>query len=246
LNFLTDDPWNPAHRAPWFFEALTHYDRVFTPRRATVTDLDALGVPVVSTLPFAYAPERHFPEPPLAADGSRWDADVMIAGGADRDRLDVVAPLIRAGFQVALYGGYWDRYRETRDQARGSLDAAGLRRATAGARVCLGLVRRANRDSHCMRTYEVPAMGGCFLAEDTDDHRALFGRDGEAAVYFTRPDEAVDKVAALLRRDDLRRDLARRAHAIVTSGGHTYRDRLEAMLQTVAPANAHLLSQASR
>ncbi|HYN10669.1 MAG TPA: glycosyltransferase [Vicinamibacterales bacterium] len=238
LNFLTDDPWNPAHRAPWFFEALKRYDRVFTPRRATVGDLEAHGVPAVSALPFAYAPEQHYPEPPAAADASRWDADVMIAGGADRDRIEVVAPLIRAGFRVALYGGYWDRFRETREMARGQLDASGLRQATAAARVCLGLVRRANRDGHCMRTYEVPAMGGCFLAEDTADHRALFGRDGEAAVYFVRPADAVDKVAALMRRDDLRRDLARRAHAIVTAGGQTYADRLQSMLSTLVPSDS--------
>ncbi|HEY7473375.1 MAG TPA: glycosyltransferase [Vicinamibacterales bacterium] len=247
LNFLTDDPWNPAHRAAWFFDALNAYDRVFTPRRANVGDLEAHGVTAVSVLPFAYAPDRHFPEAPAPAEASRWEADVMIAGGADRDRIGVVAPLIRAGFRVALYGGYWDRFRETRDAARGLLDAPGVRRATAAAKVCLGLVRRANRDGHCMRTYEVPAMGGCLLAEDTADHRALFGPDGDAAVYFSQPEAAVEKVAALVRRDDLRRDLARRAHAIVTTGGQTYADRLQSMLHTGAPAGASpVMSQAAR
>jgi spore maturation protein CgeB len=98
-----------------------------------------------------------------------------------------------------------------------------------------------------MRTYEVPAMGGCLLAEDTADHRALFGPDGDAAVYFSQPEAAVEKVAALVRRDDLRRDLARRAHAIVTTGGQTYADRLQSMLHTGAPAGASpVMSQAAR
>ena len=30
INFLTDDPWNPAHHAPWFMKALPEYDEVFT------------------------------------------------------------------------------------------------------------------------------------------------------------------------------------------------------------------------
>src|SRR5689334_13746127 len=34
VNYLTDDPWNPAHRAPWFMKALPGYELVFTPRRA--------------------------------------------------------------------------------------------------------------------------------------------------------------------------------------------------------------------
>jgi hypothetical protein len=232
LNFLTDDPWNPAHRASWFQEALPQYDRVFTPRRANVADLEAAGVPAVSVLAFAYAPDVHFPEAPATA-AHDWDVDVMVAGGADQDRVDIIAPIVQAGFNVGLYGGYWDRFRETRDAARGHLDAAGLRQATGAARICLGLVRRANRDGHSMRTYEVPAMGGCLIAEDTADHRALFGPDGDAVAYFSRAEDVVLKVAALVRRDDLRRDLAQRVHAVVTSGAHTYADRLQAMLQAI-------------
>jgi spore maturation protein CgeB len=158
----------------------------------------------------------------------------MVAGGGDRDRIELVAPLIRAGFRVALYGGRWDRFHETRAAARGVVDATGLRRATGAARICLGLVRRANRDGHCMRTYEVPAMGGCFVAEDTPDHRALFGADGDAVAYFSGAAEAIDKVAALVRRADLRLSLMQRAQAIVTTGGHSYADRLQAMWRTVA------------
>src|SRR4029079_14059607 len=29
LNFLTDDPFNSCHHAPWFLRALRHYDFVF-------------------------------------------------------------------------------------------------------------------------------------------------------------------------------------------------------------------------
>ena len=246
LNFLTDDPWNPAHRAAWFQEALTQYDRVFTPRQANESDLEAAGVPAVSVLAFAYAPDVHFPEAP-ATTGHGWDVDVMVAGGGDRDRVEVIAPIIRAGFSVALYGGYWDRFRETRDAARGHLDAAALRQATGAARLCLGLVRRANRDGHSMRSYEVPAMGGCLIAEDTADHRALFGPDGDAVAYFARPEDAIERVAALLRRDDLRRDLAQRARTIVTTGRHTYADRLESMLQAhFSSPRPRLTPQASR
>lgn len=246
LNFLTDDPWNPAHRASWFHEALPQYDRVFTPRQANVRDLEAAGVPAVSVLAFAYAPDVHFPEAPVTTTHD-WDVDVLVAGGADRDRVEVIAPIIRAGFSVALCGGYWDRFRETRDAARGQVDAAGLRQATGAARLCLGLVRRANRDGHSMRTYEVPAMGGCLVAEDTADHRALFGPDGDAVAYFARPEDAIERVAALLRRGDLRRDLARRAHSIVTTGGHTYADRLQSMLQQhPSVRTSHLTPHESR
>jgi hypothetical protein len=229
-NFLTDDPWNPVHRAPWFFDALSRYDHVFSPRHSNLEDLRRAGHAAIHYLPFAYDPAVHFPEAPEARDAERYDADVMLAGGADKDRVAIVAALKTAGLGVAVYGGYWDTFRETAGLARGRLDPGGLRRATAAARVCLGLVRRANRDGHAMRSFEVPAMGGCFLAEDTTEHRTLFGPSGDAVLYFATPDQAASQAARLVADATLRERLARRAHTLVTGGGHTYRDRLTTLL----------------
>ena len=59
-----------------------------------------------------------------------------------------------------------------------------IRAASASAKVCLCLVRRANRDGHTMRSFEAAAIGGCILAEDTADHREIFGPEDYAARYF--------------------------------------------------------------
>ena len=101
-NFLSDEPWNRAHRAPWFLRAVPRYDRVFSPRRATIADLRALGCADVRYLPCAYSPEIHFPEAsPASLDGH----DVVFIGGGDADRRPPVNALIDAGIEVALYGG---------------------------------------------------------------------------------------------------------------------------------------------
>jgi hypothetical protein len=243
-NYLTDDPWNPAHRASWFFDALREYDRVFSPRRANLADLAAVDGPVVSYLPFAYDPEVHHPPSTITeADRRRYEADVMFAGGADGERVATVRPLVDAGLRVALYGGYWDRYTETRASARGFLDAAGIRRAATVARLCLCLVRRANRDGHAMRSFEIPAIGGCPLVEDTAEHRAIFGADGEAAAYFDSPGAMVRTARALLDAPGRRRALAEAAHLRITQGGHTYRDRLADIVAAAeAPSAAHDLT----
>jgi len=235
INFLTDDPWNPAHRAPWFIDALARYDHVFSPRRANLGDLEALTGPAVSYLPFAYNPDEHYPAEALdATERARYDADVAFAGGADEDRVAVMATLANAGLALGLYGGYWDRHVATRAAARGHVDAAGLRKAIAGARVALCLVRRANRDEHAMRTYEVAAMGGCMLVERTTEHEALFGPDGEAVRYFSTPEEAAGRARALLADADERARLSRAVRQLVTAGAHTYADRLATMLARAA------------
>jgi hypothetical protein len=233
LNFLTDDPWNAAHRAPWFMEALREYDEVFSPRRANVSELEAIGGPRVTYLRFGYAPEVHFLQAPDAPERARYEADVMFAGGADADRITLASAFIRAGLRVALYGGYWRDHSATIASWRGFADAAGLRKAVSGATVCLGLVRRANRDGHSMRSFEVPAMGACFLAEDTEDHRAIFGTDGTAAVLFTGATDAVEHARALVGQAGRRQALLAASHRLVTEGRHTYADRLIEMFGIV-------------
>lgn len=234
LNYLTDDPWNPSHRAPWFMEALRHYDWVFSTRKSNIEDLREHGCPQVAYLPFAYAPTLHYCDPPDKLEERRYCADVVFAGGADRDRLPLLTGLIRAGFKVALYGGYWDRQAETRPFALGHADPATLRKAIGGAKVSLCLVRRANRDGSAMRTFEVAAMGACMLAEDTDEHREILGADGDAVVYFRTLDEMIDRLRWLLAHDNERRRLAEAVRVRITSGQNTYKDRLESMLAAAA------------
>lgn len=231
LNFLTDDPWNAHHKAPWFMQALRRYDHVFSPRSANIADLRKLGCSKISHLRFAYAPEIHFPDPPANSEEKvQFASDVVFAGGADSDRLPYFAALIKAGFHVALYGGYWDRYSETRRYAMGHANPQALRRAIGGSKVALCLVRRANRDGHSMRTFELAAMGACMLVEDTDEHREILGQDGEAVIYFKTIPEMVQRLRWLLDRPEERHRLAAAAQSRITNGQNAYHDRLASML----------------
>jgi spore maturation protein CgeB len=194
-------------------------------------DLRTAGVLAVSYLAFGYDPDLHFEEP--SGGESPATHDIIFAGGGDRDRVPLIAALIRAGFRVALYGSLWDRYPETRGCTRGQADFPALRRAHADARVALCLVRRANRDGHSMRTFEVAAMGSCVLAEYTDEHREILGEDGDAVVYFRSQAEMLDRLRWLLDHPEERRRLRAAVRARITSGRNTYRDRLETMLAAV-------------
>lgn len=228
LNFLTDDPWNATQRAEWFLHTLPDYNAVFTPRRANVADLRSAGCKRVEYCAFAYNPRVHFID---TGNDTGLSSDVLFAGGADADRLPYAAALLREHLQVRLYGGYWDRYAETRAAYYGHADLDTLRRAVRQSRVCLNLVRRANRDGHVMRSYEAPAMGGCLLTEATDDHRELFGPEGEAVLYFGTPAEAVAQTKRLCDDDTLRARLRQAVHERVTRGRNTYADRLSEIMK---------------
>jgi spore maturation protein CgeB len=81
-----------------------------------------------------------------------------------------------------------------------------------------------------MRSLEIPAIGACMLVEDTEEHRNLFGGDGESVVYFRDPKGMVECARRLLADEPKRRRLAEAVYARIHAGHHTYADRLSAML----------------
>jgi hypothetical protein len=232
IAYATDDPWNRAHRARWYHEALPVYDTVFTPRRSNLGDFAQLGCADVRYLPFGYD-DRLFAAPvdpgrlSLAAEG------VLFVGGADRDRAEFFRAFLQHGPRPTLVGGYWERYPHTRPLSIGPRTPMELRTLTGGAAVNLCLVRRANRDGHVMRSFEIPACGGFMIAEDTAEHREFFGREGECVLYFSGPRDAAEKTGLALADPAGRARMALAAHHRVVSRAHSYRDRLRQMLDAV-------------
>jgi glycosyltransferase involved in cell wall biosynthesis len=230
INYLTDDPWNPAFKSRWFLEALPAYDRVYSPRTRNLDELKQHGCRRVEYLPFAVDPDLFFPEALTDAERARHESDVCFVGGAEPARVAIVSRLMQAGINVALYGDYWDRHVATRPAGRGHVSAKIVRKATSAAAISLCLVRHANRDGHTMRTFEAAAMGGCLLVEDTDEHRRLLGDEDATVSYFRSEADVVDRAQALLRNPERRQRLAAAARQLIACGRHTYRDRLHAML----------------
>jgi spore maturation protein CgeB len=228
INYSTDDPWNPAQRADWFLSALPAYDVVFSARCANLDDFRRCGVRAVHYLPFAYDPDVHRPWPENSPASA--PSDILFVGGCDPDRHVLISALIEAGLDVALFGGYWDRFYDTRPYWRGIADQDAIRAASAAARVCLCLVRRANRDSNVMRSFEAAAIGGCILAEDTSGHRELFGHDGEAVRYFSTASQMVNQAKLLLTETGVRERMSGCLRERVRQDKNTYSDRLSTML----------------
>jgi spore maturation protein CgeB len=231
--YLTDDPWNPVHRSTWFLNALPLYSHVFTPRKSIIDDLKNIGCDSVHYLPFGYDPALFYPEKTLLSENRKnYEFDILFAGSADRDRARYIEAIIKAGFNLGLYGSFWQRFGKMNRLSRGQADFQTMRMAISNSKVVLCLVRRANRDGNSMRTFEIPAIGACMLTEDTEEHRKIFGNEGEAVVYFKSTDEMIKKAEFLLANETERHRLAEKCHNLITGGGNTYKDRLLTMLKT--------------
>jgi spore maturation protein CgeB len=227
INYSTDDPWNTALRASWHLRALPEYDAVFTTRLANLDCFRKLGCAAVHYLPFGYDDELFSGSPRPSTTPNH---DILFVGGADRDRIAFILRFLKSGLSVVLVGGYWNRCAATRHYALGLQPPDSVARLTASARINLCLVRRANRDGHVMRSFEIAALGGCMLVEDTAEHRAIFGPDGQAVAYFRTPEEAVARARVLLTDDAERARMSAVVQRRIATGRHTYHDRLGIML----------------
>jgi spore maturation protein CgeB len=231
INVSTDDPWNPAHRARWFLDALPSYDLILTPRHANISDFLELGCRDVRYLPFGYD-DTLFKRPAFCSVREA-DPMVLFVGGADMDRAAFFRDLRASGCRLTLAGSYWERFPDLSALSLGQLPPSELTTITANAAVNLCLVRRANRDGHVMRSFEIAAVGGFMVAEDTEDHRRLFGQEGECVLYFGSPEEAAQKAQWALSHPAERRKMADACHRRITTGQHTYRERLREIIEMV-------------
>ena len=82
-----------------------------------------------------------------------------------------------------------------------------------------------------MRSFEAAAIGGCILAEDTADHRELFGPENHAVCYFRTIAEMVQQAKSLVADSEARRRLSLQLAKRLATGSHTYAHRLAAMLR---------------
>jgi len=231
VNYATDDPFNLNVSSSDLIEGIPFYDLYVCTKRAIMDEVQQAGCQKVVYVPFAYEPKLHFPERPSAGEeAKRFSSDVVFVGAADRDRLPIMRKLVAGPWQLNLYGGFWNRDRQLKNYYRGFVLGRDYRLVLGGAKVCLGLVRRANRDGHSMRSFEIPACGAFMLAERSDEHLEFFKEDKEAA-YFGSDEELLSKVRYYLSHEAERRRIACAGYQRVITGKNTYQDRLATMLQ---------------
>lgn len=215
--FNHDDPSGTRDHARFMTlrHAMGGYDLCVVVRPMNVPEFQALGARNVMRVWMSYDEVAH-----QATDANRpidpqYDNDIVFIGrcmnGEGRDLF--MLTLIQQGLQPAIWGDNWQSsavWPALQAHWRGpSLSGQAYVDAIRGAKVCIGMLSKGNRDQHTTRTMEIPAAGGLLCAERTAEHLQLY-RDGEEAVFWSSPQECAEQCHALLA-DPVRRDRIRRA-----------------------------------
>ena len=157
---------------------------------------------------------------------------VCFLGNPDKLRASFIKTLAENGIEIVVYGNDWGKFVNHKNivifpPVYGEEQWRTLRKY----RVQLNLMRIHNLDSHNMRTFEVPGIGGIQLAPDTKEHRLFFEADKEIFLYNT-VEECVTKINYLLSlTNEQARQYRTYAREACIKNKHSYKDRAQQVME---------------
>ena len=230
--FYPDDPFSEKIRSSsndFVKESILSYDHYFIWSRNLTERIKSLSHPNVHYLPFAADPRIIYPVTSVLSI-----ADFSFIGNADEERLNKAEEIFRlmtgTGYKGLLFGEGWEK-RFNR-YSKGLVENVKFIETICGSKVNLNILRLQNKDSHNMRTFEIPAAGG-FMLHQYSDEAADFFKKGEEAEFFCDAEECADKINFYLKNDSLRDSISARGFQKIFSAKHTYEDRVDTILEAV-------------
>lgn len=153
-------------------------------------------------------------------------------GSPDNLRAKYLNQLANEGVEIDVYGSNWSKFSTHKNiDIFKPIYGNQLWKILRSYRIQLNPLRIHNLQSHAMRSFEVPSIGGIMLAPSTPDHHMFF-KDGKEAFYYSDIGEALIKIKYILGITRTEADKIRAA-AIKRSiiSGYHYKDRAKYVLQ---------------
>jgi hypothetical protein len=245
VNYTIDDPFGgrDGRRFDNYLGAVPFYDLLAVVREENVAEARARGARNVLRIWRSADEVAHRPRALTDEDVRKWGSEVCFIGTWFPERGPFMAELVRAGLPLSIWGDRWRRAPEwpalePHWRGPGQSDPEIYARIIQCAKISLGLLSKGNRDLHTQRSFEIPAIGGLFCAERTDEHRESF-KEGVEAVFWNDAKECIDQCRRLLGDDELIAAIKRNGHQRYLRSPYNN----EAVLNTILNHDA-LLSRA--
>ena len=231
FHFHNEDISNQLNTTATLRKAIRRYDHVFTTKSFNVDTLSLMGSRAVTYVPHGYRDNCHFPVSVDPKDRKRYGSDVVFVGTWERSRSETLEQL--DGFNLRVWGNDWHKLpRKSRLRSRVEgrpVYGDELARVFGASKISLSFLRKANRDLHTSRTFEIPACGGFQLSERTEEVLNFF-EEGKEIECFSSLDELRDKITYYLKHESRRLRIAAAGLERVRRSRYRFTDRLETIL----------------
>ena len=212
--YMNDDPigGRDGNRFDSLLNALPSYDLCVVVRNLNISEFLQFGARKVIRVNMSYDEINHQSIQDITRIPSQFHTDVVFIGTWMRfeNRDFFILHLIESGINVSIWGDRWQKssiWTKLKSHWRGnSLYGQEYVMAIQGAKICLGLLSKGNRDFHTTRSMEIPFAGGLLCAERTLEHLQLYQEDKEA-VFWDDEKECAQKCLDLLKDSKKREEI---------------------------------------
>jgi spore maturation protein CgeB len=232
FHFYGEDFFNPLNTNKTLRESAYFYDHIFTTKTFNIPEMAEIGLKKVSFLPHGYIPECHFPVTINMEDRQEYGSDLAFVGTWEAERASMLSQLKE--FDLRIWGAYWHKASKELELRKAiqnrSVYCDEMSRVFNASKINLAFLRKANRDLHTSRTFEIPACGGFQLSERTEEILNFF-EEGKEIACFESVDELKDKARYYLQHDSERQNIALAGLARVKSSPYSDTDTLQRILE---------------
>lgn len=247
VGYNNDNPYTKGHPFYlWrhFIRCLPLYDVACAYRQVNMKDFEASGAHDTYLLKPWYVPKYHYPIDLTLDDRKKYSCDVVFIGHYENDnRAKIISDLSDSGINIKIFGPMESKYSGWSTALTEYPHLAKLLptkmlwgddyiKALCGSKIALCFLSKLNADTYTRRCFEIPATRTMMISERTADLSNIFP-EGEAAEYFSTPEECISKVKKYLREDKKRLEIAQNGYRIVQTEGHDVKSRMTDLLQHV-------------
>jgi spore maturation protein CgeB len=230
-HFYGEDFFNSLNTTQTLRKSAYFYDHLFTTKTFNLPEMASMGLNQVSYLPHGYRPNCHFPVTISETDRLEYGSDLAFVGSWEAERASTLAQLKE--FNLRIWGSAWHKARKELGVSGAIQNRAvycdEMSRVFNASRINLAFLRKANRDRHTSRTFEIPACGGFQLSERTDEVLSFF-EEGKEIECFDSVDELKDKARYYLTHETQRQCIAKAGLIRLQQSAYSYIDRLQTVL----------------
>lgn len=229
--FNPDDPFNLASSNEEIIKAIPLYDHYCMWTRHLNEKLLMMGAKDVIYFPFGVDREVIFPVK------SDYKYDVSFVGNCDEERQSMMNSLMdelkrkKLKIKVHVFGNNWSSKSENLI-VHGPKLGNELLETISASRINLNLLRKQNKNSINMKTFEIPAAGGFMFHENSIEAQDFF-RPNKEAVYFKSIEELADLCEFYLKKTDKREMIVKNSEVRILQGTFSYKYIINSSLEGV-------------
>ena len=236
VNYNNDNPFGKQYqlrnyrlRKLWshFIKTIPAFDINIVYRNANVSDYNKVGSKKTILFPPAFIPDQ-IPD----LQGIDFIYDVVFIGHAESKRIHYINFLISKSIKVKIFGTGWDLQQLNPAYSFGEIiPVRGMDyyQALRAARINLAFLSDLNEDVYTRRSFEIPGMGGLMLSERTPELESFF-TEGSEAVFFSNPEELLEKVLNILANQELQQKIRQQAKEKSVLAGYDLDSRVSRLI----------------